>query len=261
MRLDLDNSYLFHDIDKHGTIINGSKQMLVNDTTMLVRFQPDLEHIDAVIEKITGDPKFPTPYVKQCIVGKNGKHTGLFFTTFVNFEGEKIYSVEYEWWQNPNWEQNKNPAEDEVKAVKVFVTPNETPSFDVVVNKRNGVIGLNVNGETAAEPYNCIIDYSQALMWMGVANKLSQDLSVDFDHFACLYVGDISLLHVQETPLTNEEVNLFFNSFDKFLDLKIDVRNNKVYVTTDFSQTTPYKVRDFSGNGLHPLLFNHEWIG
>lgn len=261
MRLDLENSYLFHDIDKHGTIINGSKQMLVNDTTMLVRFQPDLEHIDNIISSILEDPKFPTPYVKQCIIGKNGKHTGLFFTTFVNYEGDKVYSVEYEWWQNPKWEENKNPAEDEVKAVKVFVNPHTNPTFDVVVNKRNGMIGLLVNGAYTADTYDCIIDYSQSLMWMGVANKLAQDYSVPFDHFACLYVGDISLVHVQESPLTNKEIDLFFNDFYEFLNLKIDVRKHKVYVTTNFSQTTPYKVRDFSGNGLHPLLFNHEWIG
>ena len=261
MRLDLDNSYLFHDIDKHGTIINGSKQMLVNDTTMLVRFKPDLDHIDKIIKSIEDDPNFSTPYVKQCIVGKNGKHTGLFFTTFVNYQGNKVYSVEYEWWQNPNWEETKNPDLDEVKAVKVFVNPLETNSFDVVVNKRNGVIDLTVNGEHQADTYDGIIDYSQSLMWLGVANKLTQDNTVPFDHFACLYVGDISLIHVQETPLTKEDTELFFKDFYEFLNLGIDVKENVVYVTTDFSQTTPYKVRDFSGNGLHPLLFNHEWIG
>ena len=85
MRLHKDYTYLFHDIDRHGVRQNHTHQMLVNDFTALIRFKPDLDNIYELLEDRKDDPFYNTTvYVKQCIFGKNGKHCGLFLTTFID---------------------------------------------------------------------------------------------------------------------------------------------------------------------------------
>lgn len=262
MKLNKENSYLFYDIDRHGTIHNQASGMLVNEFTMMIRFKPDLTDIIDVLEKRKNHPSFKDcVYHKQCIIGKNGKHQGLFFTSLIDSLGKIVHCIEYEWWQNPLWEKNKNSDDDVVQAIKFYVNPENDEYYDVVVIKDNEKVTLDVNGEKQELPYDCIIDYSMALMWLGAANRLLDDTDEFDEGFACVYTGDIHLLHVQESPLTDEQIKLFFDKFEEFIELKFNPKDNVIYISTNFSETTPYKVRDYSGNGLHPLLFNREWIG
>jgi len=262
MRLDKENSYLFYDIDRHGTIYNQASGMLVNEFTMMLRFKPDVEDITNVLERRKDHPSFKDcVYHKQCIIGKNGKHQGLFFTSLIDSRGEIVHCIEYEWWQNVLWEQNQNPDDDTVQAIKFYVDPHEDEYYDVVVIKDGEKVTVDVNGKKQELPYSCIIDYSMALMWLGAANRLLDDTDEYDEGFACIYTGDIDLLHVQDSPLGLDKIELFFEDFQKFNELKLDPRENTIYVSTNFAEITPYKVRDYSGNGLHPLLFNREWIG
>jgi hypothetical protein len=261
MRLEKDNVYLFHDVDKHGTIVNQTSGMFVEDFTLLTRVKPDFEHINSVLRYRQDSPDYPNAYLKQCIVGKNGKHTGLFLTSFINYNGDIQHMFEYEWWQNPRWEETKDSSLDEVKNISILVDTELETSFDIVSSRIGNTLNLTVNSQTIAGEIDCMIDYSQSLTWLGTANMLiPKGVEVDED-FVCIFTGEIELLHMQDTPLDKETIGLFFTDFYNFLNLKLDVRENTIYFTSNFSQTTPYKVRDFSGNGLHPLVFNHEWIG
>lgn len=261
MRVDKQKTYLFHDVDRHGTVKNPVSGMLVNEFTIMMRFTPDFNSINEVLERRKANPKFDTVYHKTCVLGKNGKHTGIFYTSYINDIGETIHSVEYEWWQNPLWEKNQNQEEDEVKSLKIFVDPNVNSTFDVVVEKYNGKFILSVNGEKVEGEYNCIIDYSMALMWLGAANRLLDDSDKYDEGFACVYEGDVSLLHMQESPMMSFKQDVFFEDYNKFKSYGFDTTQDVIYISTDFSETTELKARDFSGNGLHPLVYSKEWIG
>lgn len=261
MRLDTHKTFLFHDVDRHGTVKNPVSGMLVGDFTIMIRFSPDLNSIKEVLERRKDNPKYDTVYHKTCVLGKNGKHTGVFFTSYINGVGELVHSVEYEWWQNPLWEKNQNPEEDEVKSLKIFVDPNTVSTFDVIVEKYKGKISMQVNDERVEDTYDCVIDYSMSLMWLGAANRLLDDSDKYDEGFACVYTGDVSLLHVQQAPMMKFKQEVFFNDFDKFKNFGYDTIQDIIYISTDFSQTTELKARDFSGNGLHPLVYSREWIG
>lgn len=262
MRLDKEHSYIFHDIDRHGVFTNNVKSMFVNDFTLLARFEPDYEYINKVLEERKNNPKFKdSVYNKQCIIGKNGKHIGLFFTSLIDDSGDIVYNVEYEWWQNPNIIGEQKPEEDECVAVRFWLGKEPIKTFDVVVEKYNGEFKVNLNGETISEPHTNIIDYSNSFVWVGAANRLLDDTD-EYDHdFACVYTGDLLLLHNQEAKMFEKTKEIFFKDYKKFKDKGFKTKEDVVYVSTDFSEVTPYKVRDFSGNGTHPLLYNKEWIG
>ena len=98
------------------------------------------------------------------------------------------------------------------------------------------------------------------MMWLGAANRLL-DSSDQYDEgFACIYEGERNKLHIQKAPLMGHSKRLFFDDFDKFKSFGYNVEDDGVFVSTDFSQTTALKARDFSGNGLHPMVYRKEWI-
>lgn len=261
MRVDKEKSYLFHDVDRHGTVKNPVKDMLVNEFTLMLRFTPDFDSINEVLNRRKDNPKYDTVYHKTCVIGKNGKHTGIFFTSFIDQTGKTHHSVEYEWWQNPLWEKNQNPDEDEVKSLKVYVNIEENNTFDVTIEKYKGNFEMSVNGKKVKENYNCIIDYSMSLMWLGAANRLLDDSDKYDEGFACVFEGDLKLLHLQESPMMSFKQDVFFNDYNKFKSYGFDTVGEKIFISTDFSETTELKARDYSGNGLHPLVYSKEWIG
>lgn len=264
MRLDKDYTYLFHDIDRHGVRQNHTAGMLLNQFTHLTSFKPDTDYIyETLAERKNIEPwKSGTVYLKQCIYGKNGKHTGLFITSFVTETNLIEHFIEYEWWQNPNWKINQDPAEDEVRSCKVKVDPEFDQPYKVVVTMYKGVVKLQVLGiGEDSHPVDCMIDYSQSLMWCGTATGLEDQNGVLSQEFMCTYTGDMLLIHMQEASMTEEQIKDCFYDYDKFKSNKFDVRGDVVYISTNFYETTPLKARDYSGNGMHLLKYNKSWIG
>ena len=262
MKLHKEYTYLFHDIDRHGVRKNHTSPMLLNDFTSLVRFKPDLDLIFELLEERKLDPYFtPTVYVKQCIFGKNGKHTGLFLTSFIDETNIVKHFIEYEWWQNPNWENDPDPSKDEVKKAKVEVQPEYDGWYEVIVEKYHETVKVIVAGigEDSAS-VDGMIDYSMSLMWCGSATGLQDADGKISQVFQCLFTGDISLLHMQEATMSSEQKKLCFGNYNAFKDEGFDCIGDVIFISTNFSETTPLKARDFSGNGMHLLKYNKEWI-
>ena len=133
MRLHKEYTYLFHDIDRHGVRTNHTSQMLVNDFTALIRFKPDLDSIYELLEDRKEDPFYNTTvYVKQCIFGKNGKHCGLFLTTFIDETNLVKHHLEYEWWENPNWDKDPDPSKDTVAKASLMVEHEFDGTYNVI---------------------------------------------------------------------------------------------------------------------------------
>jgi hypothetical protein len=259
MRVDFDKTYLFHDIDRHGTVKNTISGLLVDDFTMMISFLPDWDSIDKVLERRKSNPKYDVVYHQSCIIGKNGKHTGLFFTSHINQQGDTNHLIEYEWWQNPKWEQNRDSNEDEVQTLKIYIEKQDTP-YEVIAEKYNDEYKIKIGEQELTGKANCVIDYSKSMMWLGAANRLL-DGSDQFDEgFARIFEGEINKLHIQKAPMMGYSKRLFFDDFDKFKSFGYNVEDDGVFISTDFSQTTALKARDFSGNGLHPMVYRKEWI-
>jgi hypothetical protein len=262
MYLNRDHTYLFHDIDRHGVRKNHTSGMLLNDFTALIRFKPDLNHIYELLEERKDDPFFnKTVYVKQCLFGKNGKHTGLFLTTFIDETNLVKHFIEYEWWQNPNWDNDPDPSKDEVKKATVPVQPEFDGWYDVVVKKYNDTVELEVIGiGKELTEVNGMIDYSLSLMWCGTATGLPDGEGEISQVFQCLYTGDLSLIHIQEATMSEDTIKLAFQNYPSFRDEGFDTVGDVIYISTNFEECTPLKARDYSGNGMHLLKYNKEWI-
>ena len=253
MYFDKHNTYLFHNIDRHGLIINKVQDMMFWKFTLLLEIKPDLNYIK---EKLKTVGNF-----QQCVIGKNGKHTGLFLCAY-NIDGNIHFNLEYQWWELGGRVTNHSVTYVNEEVFKTLILPihvEEDSSFKISVIKTDKEITLNCNSNFKTEKYGDLIDYSNALMWLGAANRLNDTLDAE-DPYNNIYVGEINKLHLQDKPLDKEYEKLFFNDFKKFLDLKLDVKKNKIYFTSDFSQVSPYKILDQSGNGNHPVIFKNDWL-
>tara|TARA_R110001592_G_scaffold12579_7_gene59664 strand:+ start:506 stop:1297 length:792 start_codon:yes stop_codon:yes gene_type:complete len=262
MRLHKEYTYLFHDIDRHGVRINHTSGMLLNDFTALIRFKPDLDQIFELLEERKDDPEYSSAvYVKQCLFGKNGKHTGLFLTTFIDETNLVKHFIEYEWWQNPNWAEDPDPSKDEVKKASVNVEPELDGWYDVCVTKYNNKVTVKVHsiGEDTVE-VNGLIDYSKSLMWCGSATGLPDGKGEINQEFQCLFTGDVTMLHMQEATMSEDRIKLAFVDYPTLREKRFDVLGDVIYISTNFEETTALKARDYSGNGMHLLKYNKEWI-
>ena len=196
MRLDAQKSYVFIDGNKHGLIKwLPADCLLADEFTILARVSPDYDMMDEILKE--------RPVVQQVILGKNGKHMGLCFVGYIDGDGVTRHKVSYEWWQNPNWDNDPDPSKDTALDTKIDFEPNEKPeTIDIVVEKKNGKFTIEAEGRTYEQSYNGIIDYSTCFTWLGCGNKTFVD-EADNQRHGAIYYGDISLLHIQDG-------NLFF---------------------------------------------------
>ena len=98
-----------------------------------------------------------------------------------------------------------------------------------------------------------VIDYSYSYTWVGCANRLSPE----YQH---IFEGDINLLHLQEKVLDSDNINLFFNDYDKFIKEVSQNMNNTIMFTSNFEEVSPYKVKDHSYNNNHLIKFSKQWL-
>jgi len=81
MRVDFDKTFLFHDIDRHGTVKNAISGLLVDDFTMMISFLPDWDSIDRVLERRKNNPKFDVTYHQTCII--ETENTLVYFSLLI----------------------------------------------------------------------------------------------------------------------------------------------------------------------------------
>ena len=67
-------------------------------------------------------------------------------------------------------------------------------------------------------------------------------------------------MHLQEGVLDNQNIDLFFNNYSDFVE-KISLNTkNIIMFTSDFSEVSPYKVKDHSYNNNHIIKYSNIWL-
>lgn len=241
MNINKENTYLFLKGNKNGIIRNQPEDLFGDDFTILTKFTPDFEYIEEEVKT--------NPYHSMGIVSKNGKHMGLFFTSGFDNDGEWFFKISFEW-----WETTLNPDEDKVNAVDIFRKKEIIgKELEVAVWRKGNDLFIRVGDEVVMKQLGNLIDYQYSYTWVGAANRLYED----FNH---IFTGDISFLHLQEGTLTREDQDLGFTKYDQFVDkISRDKEVNTIF-TSDFSQSTFYKVKDDSVNYNHIIKFSKEWL-
>lgn len=238
MRFDEKESYVFEIANKNELIDNLSRDFFTKDCTVLVRFTPDF---DSMEEKLDEHSRYV-----GCVVGRNGHHMGIMTEAHITPDGSKYRSVSFEYWVN---------VEDGIDIRQIpFKIPEDQygKPIEFILKRRDNTFIAEYNGEIKQADCTALADYSFSMLWIGAANKIVED----HNH---IFLGDIDILHLQETYLDDEYCKLFFYNFDKFLTVSRDPENVPIF-TGDFKDLTPYRIKDLSGNGNHPIIFRKEWM-
>ena len=148
-----------------------------------------------------------------------------------------------------------------VAKASLMVEPEFDGTYNVVIKKYNNEVTIDIPGiGTNSCAVNGMIDYTKALMWCGTATGLPNEDGETPQVFQCVYTGDISLLHIQEASMSENDIKLAFNDYEQFKDNGFDTKGDAIYISTNFEETTPLKARDYSGNGMHLLKYDYRWI-
>ncbi len=124
--------------------------------------------------------------------------------------------------------------------------------IEFILKRRDNKFIAEYKGDIKEGDCTNLCDYSFSMLWIGAANRIVED----HNH---VFIGDIDILHLQESYLDDEYCKLFFSDFDKFLPIAKNPENIPIY-TGDFKDTTPYRIMDLSENGNHPIIFRKEWM-
>jgi len=240
MKIGFDNSYLFPAGNKNGLVRNEPDFIWTKDCTVLVRFKPDLKKYYGSI----GD----NVRKAGCILGKNGKHIGIFYS--LGKDGNDIYHFllfEY-------WVLNKETGQDEIKTLVFDVTHlKDEEYFDVILKRENNKFSLEYKGEIKSDNVEELADYSYSFLWIGAATR------VNSDHNEVFY-GDIFKMHIQYGITPQEDIDLFFDNYDEFLYKTKSLTNTENIFTSNFKDLTEYKILDQSLNGNHPIKYSKQWL-
>lgn len=247
MRLDKHNTFLFSIDNKYGIIKRNYGEIFKEDFTIGLTIAPDYE---AIKSKLTGKDRYYSGFV----LGATGMHQGLAISADIQGESDVRFWVTYQW-----WEETKNGAEE--RNIRLPLDPNKYPQLNISVRKFSSKFSLNVEGKKISGDINKIIDYEYALKWVGCGNNLGLGKE-DYDEiYASIYLGDISKLHIENTLISKPTLNLLFYHYEEFKQNYLYGDNSeKVIFSSDFSEYTSYKIKDYSSNKSNLIKYDPMWF-
>lgn len=238
MRLDDKESYVFEVGNKNGLVSNLSKTLLTKDSTILVKFTPDFKEMESRFDE--------NNRYSGCVVGKNGHHMGIMVECHTSADGYEFKSVGFEFWVNDG-------EGIDIRQIQYNISERDPElPIEFILKRRGNKFITEFDGEIKEADCTDLADYSFSMLWIGAANRI-------IDTHNNIFFGDIDRLHIQESYLDDAYCKLFFSDFDKFLPKGTNPDNNPIF-TGNFKDITPYKIKDLSGNGYHPIIFRKEWM-
>ena len=142
---------------------------------------------------------------------------------------------------------------------------NRPVDISFVVNKDEKVLNLAFiyekeakritfikNGQRKSATFDGeLIDYNHSWIWIGCSNGFDACNEEHRNFFS----GDINLVGIFNKALGDDIVGEFFEN--KKLE---DNKAHSVVMFSDFTEHTPYKIRDQSGCGNHLMKYNKGWF-
>lgn len=240
MKFDGKLSYLFNTGNNSGLIKNSIIPVYKEDCTILTRFTPDIDTMTKEMPDIG--------YLSCGIVCKNGMHIGIFFKQIVNHIGNDpwVFRFSFEYWEEGATEQT---------ILDIDIDPNtiEGTTFDIELTKKGDTFIFSVDDETVEGSYRKLVDYSNAYLWVGAANRLAPDWKHEL-------FGELHQMYIELEDTLPYTRRLFFDDYDRFRDRVVTRKDSKVVFLSNFKKVTYYKIFDDSDNGNHPIKYDEEWV-
>lgn len=252
MRLDRDNTYVFDPFNKYQIIKRPASEMFIYDFTLAVTVEPDYESIEKELKAELAESS-DTAFINGCITGANGMHQGIFLSSFFE-DGELKHVLKYDWWEEEGDEKI-------AKHIGLLINPDDSNKLDIVVVRKENDLTLTVNGETVRGEIGTLIDYSYSWRWVGAGNKLNVGKEDYDEKFASIFQGEIFKYHYQFGQLWQEDIDSIFNDYEQFKESYLYGDDAEfIFISTDFKESTPYKIKDYSTNNNHLLKLDTRWF-
>lgn len=222
--------------NKYDLIRSSIKYLTTDDFTILVRFKPDWDVIDPNDLSSEGG-----------LVAKNGMHCGLMVRKD-NINGVDGYFGKCIFFSE------KEPGHPIVNESIIELEKKEDwYEFSMRHDLKNKKVNFKYENITKEIEYEGdIIDYSHSWIWIGACCGLNFFDKTHRHYFN----GEIDYVAIFQSYLGDERVEEYFkNSEPSILNV-----NDNVILISNFKNSTPYKVKDDSGNGNNLIIFSDEWF-
>jgi len=246
MRLDKSNTYLFSIDNKYDLIKRNYHQIFKDESVIALVVAPDYE---AIRSRVT-----QSKFYNGCIVGATGMHQGVFVAAKMDGNNNIFFYLSYQWWEH-------QPEGTVQKTIDVPLIPDKHLVFKVTISRFNSKFYVNVSGDKFSAPYSHLIDYEKSLKWVGCGNNLGAGKEGYDEDYASIFIGDISKLHIQNKLMGKADLDSLFDNYEEFKHNYLYGENSEsVIFSSDFTETTPYKVKDYSSNKNNIIKYDPLWF-
>jgi hypothetical protein len=212
------------------------RDLTLDDFTILIRFKPCWDLM------IPGELS-----AEGGLVAKNGMHCGMTVRhEYINGVGVYVGKCLFF-------------TEDEEGTVFPNIIINELSGdmdwyeFSMVHNLENKSMTFTTGNQKKEVVYNGnIVDYSNSWLWIGACCGFDF-FDLNHRHY---FNGEINYLGVFQSSLNDEIIRYYFDNTDDINYNKLD----KVISISNFKTSTPYKIKDDSGNGNNLILYKNGWF-
>jgi len=246
MRIDKNNTYLFNISNKYDIIKRNYHQIFKDESVIAFTVAPDYE---AIKNKVT-----QSKFYNGCIVGATGEHQGAFISATMDGDSNIHFSFSYQWWEHQT-EGNIH------KTINIPLIPHKHSVVNVTISRFNSKFYIDFSGDKFSAPHSNIKDYEKALKWVGCANNLGVGKEGYDENYASIFIGDISKLHIQNKLMGKADLDSLFNNYEEFKHSYLYGENSEsVIFSSDFIESTPYKIKDHSSNKSHIIKYDPLWF-
>ena len=235
MRFEQDTFFFVKNRNKYDLALTPIDLLTSNDFTFVVKCKPDWDSI----------PDDST----TAVVAKNGKHIGILAKKFTSPADGVQYFIGL-----TGWTKVKGMDEEIAFDYDIIVDKDEDEYIIAFVhNVKDNEITMWVNGKEIKQKYKgTIVDYSNAWIWIGCGCGFS-DFPLEHQW---QFIGDINFVGIYKKTLDKKDIDKIID--DKILTEATD-RKHKPACVTNFSNKTPYKIKDESGMGHNLIVGGYEW--
>jgi len=237
MRFDKDTFFFVKNRNKYDLALTPIDLLTANDFTFVVKCKPDWDNI----------PDNTT----TAIIAKNGKHIGILAKKFTSPNDGPQCFIGLEGWCMPE------RGEDEVSFGYDYWVEDDKKDIEFnlafIHNVEKKEVTLWVNDKEIKQKYRGqLSDYSNAWLWVGCGCGFS---GFSLEH-QWQFIGDIDFVGIYKKKLNKKDIDKIVK--DEILT-EATSRKHKPACVTNFSNQTPYKIKDESGMGHNLIVGGYEW--